>query len=429
MNIKFVNHSSYIVQHDGVNLICDPWLEGRVFNNGWDLISETRLKYGDFADITHIWFSHEHPDHFSPPNLKNISPEHRQNIIVLFQETGDKRVVDFCRKFGFKEVIELKPDEWVSLSTDFEILCEYYAEGDSWAAFKSKSCTVLNTNDCGIRHKNRALEILKKVGKVDVLTTQFSYAFWAGNRDQIEYRRKLAAEKLDGLKFQVDIFNPVVTIPIASFIWFCHEENFYLNDEINRPQRVYDFIKENTKSIPVVLYSGDEYKFGDEHDSTSAIERYNRDFESLKNTARLEKTKQADLTAIIEQSKKFAENLRTEYGIYARFLKPAKIFLTDYDRSFELNLESGLVESSYKFEDSDVALGSESLAYCFKFPWGTDTLQINGRLQKPTGGNYTNFYNFFRFDQLKSRDVKVDWKYIAGHLTHKVATKLGLSSN
>ena len=48
MNIQFVNHSSFVVEHDNIVLMIDPWLEGRVFNNGWDLISKTQFKFEDF---------------------------------------------------------------------------------------------------------------------------------------------------------------------------------------------------------------------------------------------------------------------------------------------------------------------------------------------------------------------------------------------
>ena len=88
--IEFVNHASYIIEHGGIRLITDPWIEGTAFNEGWSLIEPTHLQYTDFKDITHIWFSHEHPDHFSPPNLKSIPEELRKNITVLFQYTKDK---------------------------------------------------------------------------------------------------------------------------------------------------------------------------------------------------------------------------------------------------------------------------------------------------------------------------------------------------
>jgi len=72
MFIDWVNNASFILESAGVRLICDPWLDGTIFNSGWKLLSETKLRYEDFGDITHIWLSHEHPDHFSPPNLRSI---------------------------------------------------------------------------------------------------------------------------------------------------------------------------------------------------------------------------------------------------------------------------------------------------------------------------------------------------------------------
>src|SRR5437762_1742488 len=132
MKIRFVNHACFILEHEDVTIINDPWLEGRVFNNGWDFISPTRLRYEEFE-------------------------------------------------------------------------------------------TIINTNDCGIRNKDGIDYIKSLVGNVDILLTQFSYAYWAGNRDEVAYRKKIADEKLLWVKFQTDNFKPKVTIPIASYIYFCHE--------------------------------------------------------------------------------------------------------------------------------------------------------------------------------------------------------------
>ena len=98
MKLTFINHSSFCVNHNGVVLVIDPWLEGRVFNNGWDFISKTKFSFEDFSNVTHIWFSHEHPDHFFPPNIARIPEEYRKNITVLFQVTADKRVLNYCKK-------------------------------------------------------------------------------------------------------------------------------------------------------------------------------------------------------------------------------------------------------------------------------------------------------------------------------------------
>src|SRR5579864_3571428 len=102
MLIEWVNNASFILESGSVPLICDPWLEGTIFNGGWKLLSETKLRYEDFADITHIWISHEHPDHFNPITLKHIPEEQRRRIIVLFHHTKDKRVLNVCKALGFK---------------------------------------------------------------------------------------------------------------------------------------------------------------------------------------------------------------------------------------------------------------------------------------------------------------------------------------
>src|SRR5436309_2489094 len=96
MRITWVNHASFLASTNGVNLICDPWIEGPAFDNGWSLLAKTKFTYSDFADITYMFFSHEHPDHFSPPNVRSIPEAYRRKITVLFHETRDKRVVNLC---------------------------------------------------------------------------------------------------------------------------------------------------------------------------------------------------------------------------------------------------------------------------------------------------------------------------------------------
>jgi UDP-MurNAc hydroxylase len=426
MEIEFVNHSSFVLRHNDVVLMVDPWLDGRVFNNGWDLIAPTKFRYEDFASVTHIWFSHEHPDHFFPPNISKISEEHRKNITVLFQITPDKRVVNYCKKMGFKDVREIKPDEVMRLGDDFEFMCEHYQEGDSWMIARSKDLTIFNTNDCGIRDTKEAIRIAKKAGKVDVLLTQFSYAYWAGNKDQVDLRRKVANDKLDGLKFQADHFNPKIIIPVASFIWFCHEENFYLNDEINRPQKVYDYIQTHTKAKPILLHPGQIYTPFGEDPSKTAIELYNSDFERILTGENLVKNNVVELVELEKHAKTFIQNLVIDYGMWSRLLKPCNIWLTDKNMAFQLSLEKGLLPVQVNENQCDASLSSESLLFNFKFPWGNDTLGINGRYQRPEEGNYSRFYNFFRYNQLKSRGIQIGLGYFSGMAVRKALVKLGL---
>jgi UDP-MurNAc hydroxylase len=397
MDIRFVNHSCFVVEEGNARLIFDPWIEGKVFNDGWDLIVKTPFAYDDFARITHICFSHEHPDHFYPPNLTKIPADIRRKISVMFQETQDKRLVRFCKKGGFKEVVELKKGEWFKVNQCLSVLCEPFTEGDSWIAVKSSDAIILNTNDCGLRSVRDARAIRDKVGRPDILMTQFSYAFWAGNRQDRELRRRVADQHLKYVKLQCDVFEPKVVVPFASYIWFCHEENFYLNDEINRPSKVFNYLRTHTSAEPVILFPGDLYTFGTNHDSQTSIKMYEMAMDAILQDPQLVRTRSVNEVELSDAVSGFLTKLTTEFGIYTKLLMPTHIFVSDYGKAFVMSLRDGFVESSAEREQCDVDLSSESLLYCVKLPWGIDTLGVNGRYQRPRGGNYARFYRFFRF--------------------------------
>ena len=75
MKIEFVNHASFILKNQGIQIISDPWLFGNAFNDGWSLLCDYDFDLEKFKEIQYIWFSHEHPDHFSPALLNKIDIE------------------------------------------------------------------------------------------------------------------------------------------------------------------------------------------------------------------------------------------------------------------------------------------------------------------------------------------------------------------
>ena len=427
MQVTFIGHACFIIEHDGVRVICDPWLEGSVFNKGWQLLSPAAISYEDFKTIDYIWFSHEHPDHFHPPSLSKIPEQARKNISVLFQETKDKRVLKHCEKMGFKAVHELKKENYLALTPRFKVRCEHYQEGDSWIQFLCDDISILNLNDCWVHQKKDALQLKEKAGKVDVLLTQFSYAYWAGNKEDKKIREQVAESKLAALKLQCEVFNPIQVIPFASFIWFCHEENFYLNDSINTISDVHDFILINTAVQPLILYNGDSYQFGEKHNNDLAISKYMSDLNKVTSNPALIKTAVIESSMLIESSRYFIDNLKSKLDPFMKWLiKPTFIYLTDYHESYEISLNRGFTKAQKKKEQCDISLSSDSLWYCFKFPYGQDTLGVNGRFQKPAFGNYKRFYNFFRIPQQESRGMQVDIQYLLGVAIRKIKRKIHL---
>ena len=86
--IKIISHASVIVDLGEVKLLTDPWLFGNCFNDGWSLkkanLSEENITQDEINSITHLYLSHEHPDHFHIPSLKNlVSNINFSNVEIL----------------------------------------------------------------------------------------------------------------------------------------------------------------------------------------------------------------------------------------------------------------------------------------------------------------------------------------------------------
>jgi UDP-MurNAc hydroxylase len=414
MQIEFVNHASLTVSSGNVRLISDPWLEGKVFDEGWDLVAKTRMTFDEFAEVTHIWFSHEHPDHFFPDNIKKISEKDRRAINVLYQETKDKKVLRFCQRAGFGQVTELTPREWLRIGDEVEILNspnDTNWAADSWLCIKTPTGTLLNLNDCGAIGQLHTIKAL--VGEIDVLATQFSYAQWEGNYDAVDQRLSHEKNVLETVKTQIDVLKPKYVIPFASFAWFCSEENFYLNAEKNKVRDVASFIRHNTKSEPIVMYPGDRWIVGEPHDSAAAISRYERAWAELSDSAIRPRTQRhvVDAETLVEAGNEYRRRLltlsqpflvraylarqcyinRTALGLgrlsnlfkLARgHIEPARLFVADLNQSFAFDLTHGLQPIDVPRDSCDITLPSASLAYCFRFPWGGETLFVNGCFQE-----------------------------------------------
>jgi len=399
--ITFVNHASVIFSYKKIRLITDPWIFGSAFNNSWELISESKMHVEDFKEISHIWFSHEHPDHFNLTVLNSIPKEIREKITVLFQDTLDHRVAKKCRQLGFS-VIEMKHNKFYKLDDDFQIKCRPYLLYDSLLYLEIGSKKILNLNDCGVDSIRQAEYIQKITGNVDLLLTQFGYAAHIGDPEDIELRK----EKLMRIKIQSQIFNAKYVIPFASFIWFSHQDNFYMNDEVNKIRNVEEFIKNQTKSIPIILYPGNKWNLDEDNNNDSAIKLYENDF-AIQHIPDKDSPK-IPFQELQLNSNNYITNIRNrnnwtliKLAHSISFLKSAKIYLKDLELSVTFDLINGLNESNFSKNDADIIMDSDSLAFAFKFDYGADTLLANARFRK-SGGRTMIFFRQFMIGTLNN---------------------------
>ncbi len=412
--IKWINHASFLLDYGEIKLVSDPWLEGRVFNNSWELLAKTKFSYEDFNDVTHIWFSHEHPDHFFPPNINQIPEILRNKITVLFQYTDDKKVIDFCRKKGFKEIIELNPFQKYKLCEDFFITNGTVAnDTDSWLLLEVGNKIILNLNDCVIRDEMEIKKIRNLYKNLDLLLTQFSYAGWVGNPDQTEKKQKSAEHKRNEMIFYANSFQPKHIIPFASYVWFCSEDNFHMNNEANKIGEICNFILENNFN-PVVLYPNDEWIVGEPHNHQIALESYQNDVRNLpeRKLTEFETISYEDLQI---SAIKYIERAKINNNSFRlKRIKPMNIFVKDYEATHTFCFKNGLrINNQIKKEQADIVMCSQNLKYCFDFDWGYDTIQVAGTFEKTTQGKFEHYYAYHWVSRLNNKGGKIHGYFYA----------------
>ncbi len=221
------------------NILTDPWLFGKAFNDSWSLIAEAGPIHYD--SVEYLWISHEHPDHFHVPTLKALPAPFKERVTVLFQKSSNPRkMVAALHRFGFRKVRLLPHRQWVRLN-GAEVLCYQSRQIDSALSVRSSGGVILNINDCDLSASDLR-EIERLVGPPDVLLNQLSLAGFDGIESQLRAR---SARILDDMVTAHRILGAKVTVPFASFAHFCCEDNAFLNQFANSPRMVADRFAED----------------------------------------------------------------------------------------------------------------------------------------------------------------------------------------
>ena len=419
--LKFINHSSFNITNGKVSLSVDPWIEGLVFNNSWSLLSKTPEKcIQTVKNSDYIWFSHEHPDHFNPPDVKLFG----KNKKFLFQRTKDKRVVNFLKKFS-SDVKELNISDDFNLDNNFSIKVMPFQDLDSFCIIKIGSKVILNLNDCHIKNHNELNEIKLITGDVDILMTQFSYAIGKSNKDQQDKRKKISNEILVNLNKTISFFKPKHFIPFASFCYFSRHDNFYLNDSINKIDNTINFLKKNNPDVNFIcLYPGDEWNLENNVNNDSAINKYLNDY---KNISPIEiENKKIKITDLQLVANKFINNtiLNNNLFKFYEFIDPNsyKIYfkLTDINSFFSFNFKDGLTKINNVNNDLQICeLTSDSLYQLFSSGYGYDALMIGGRFEANFAGN-KSLNKIFKFQTKNYQNQYYNLKDIIPKLIKKI---------
>lgn len=402
--LTFWNHAGFMIETERSVLLVDPWLEGKAFYEGWALLDQTTSNAEVYEALAArlpkqlwIWFSHEHPDHFPVPFVRGLAARGLKPT-VLYQATLDGRVKRFVEKQGlaYRECHAGVP---AVLDEALQLVVWPYGSGDSFAIISAGGRRILNLNDCVVASKQEARDIKRRIGAgapIDVLFTQFGYANWVGNEADAALRRDAAREKLERIAIQVAELAPARVTPFASFSYFCHAENAYLNDGQNAPADVrraeslagyqarIGFLK------PRDTIELDAPGWRDELERLS--QPAERHWEQLE-ADRAERAipdpspKVVPMEELLAQFSVYRAELQARLGPlpklleYAGFVRPIRVQI-DGAAVVRLSFVSEpAVLSPGSDEPWDLSVSSDVLRFILKNEFGFDTIDVSGRLR------------------------------------------------
>ena len=390
-SIQFINHSSVLIKDKDTRILCDPWYKGLAFQDGWALLHDQSHDINEL-NFDYIWISHEHPDHFSIATLTDLSKSTR----FIYQKTKDNKVKNFLEQKGH-EVIILE-DSIPKKIGDIELtlfICDGY--DSSLLCTFSDGKQFLNINDARVDLPEEMNKIKKKIKNLDTAAVQFSYANWAGNQQDVEiasHQQQLVDIKNREICTEL---KPNKLLLFASFIYYCHEENFYWNDNFwfNHVLEALEF-KETQFILPI---PDQNISIGTPVDNLQEKNTVALKFwKNLHHKAKpiIKTIPLNNLEELEEIYKSFFSNLWNKNSLESCITPTNEEFsLLVRIKDFDLTLELGLF--TYKFlksdEEPDCEMTSETLFFMLKNKFSRGTISVNSRLSF----NYPSAHRFFIF--------------------------------
>lgn len=381
LKVDFIAHACLRIETSHSVVLCDPWFSGSVFNDGWRLEPTPNLRDIDLTNITHIWISHEHPDHLHFPTLKTIAEQvNPANIQLLFQETNSKKVFKALHDIGYTRHQALRHLETYALDEQLDVFIYAHRHLDSClGVIYEKKNALLNINDTELNQQDCKI-IRQRFGTFDVLFNQFSIAGFEGYFD----REELAANRIAVLDKMVQhhhALGAVVTVPFASFMYFAKSDNCALNEFANSSVDAKAHLESNGCQCALLKpATGGTYLDEILNDDATDFYRSYYEYRSLKIEGIESVTIEKCMVAFNKRSTLWRQ--QTNPFLY-RKIRDVKTYIADLNICAILdfqNCELRVIEN-LPSDDCDLHINSQPLLQAFSAPFGIQTLGVSGRYQ------------------------------------------------
>jgi hypothetical protein len=371
MKITLISHASLLVETNGIKILTDPWYEGRIYNNAWELCP-TPPTLPAFDQLDAIFISHAHPDHFEARTLKRILAARGPDVpvyIAMFFHDGIKQEL---HRLGFRRVIEMVPGRESSPFPGVKFYSQQFRLDDSLLVVVGDE-TLININDTPLR--GRALVDLGRRYRADYVAAQFAIAQgypYCYEGITPDFTREDLVKRFDSF---FHVLQPKHMIPFASFVRFCNADNAHMN-----PHKVgLDELLRISSARLTVLYPGDSIDRGVVRSDAA----HKRHFDAAQgDTTTVNGDRKVDPAELAGEMQSFWKRLTARAPrLLLGKLPPFAFVPTDQQRGFRVS-RRGVEEVDVAIADRDpirYRLKSEVLLDAVRFDWGWSDLSIGAR--------------------------------------------------
>ena len=355
----------------------DPWLAGTAFNDSWGLLPEPPPGLWDawLPKVTHLFISHEHPDHFHLPSLRALPEPFRRRVTLIFQALHTDRMTSAFRTLGFAKVTTMRHREWLRISPQTRLYLYQVAPLDSALAVVEAK-TALNVNDAELSRYDVRI-IRRDLGDIHTVLNQFSFATYDGRENYPEVARREARRVLESISSDHIALGARHTIPFASFMYFCSEDNHHLNAYGNRVRDVHaDFVARNLSLV--ILRPGDVHDLDEPWSNEGPLAYYDSLDPASQpvrpvTPASAEALSQAGNALLEEMHRGYPSALLWAVGSFI-------VYVSDLEQTFEMDFGRRRFQ---RLDDRrprwDIRVNSQPFLFALGTTYGMQTLSISGR--------------------------------------------------
>ncbi len=278
MKIFNVGGATAIIEHDGVRILCDPWLDEGIFHGSWHHWPPSKVGFNELGVYDYIYISHIHEDHCSAGTLKYLD----KNAEIIVADRQPNFVLSFLQQyeFGFRKIHLVKPKNPYILTDTITVDMitgdpDYGVNSliDSALILKWDGHVIYNANDCE-PYPSGTDYILSTYGEIDFAmipyATGSSYPACFTNLSHDEKnkeKQRLYQVGMDKFIGAVKNIKPKYILPFADqyvIVGSRHELNQYMPHPASPGDVEKHFDQLETDTKLVLLNSGQSFDLDNE---------------------------------------------------------------------------------------------------------------------------------------------------------------------